>query len=339
MKFITFLLIVLFPFNSFGQSKMIAVLDTVLSRSKELSMYSSTVNWDSLQQQVYRKAENAKKVTDLKPAFEYLINQLRDHHGRVLSAADYSNLSWFTDYQQHRHPDKREMDMETWKIVNNADARFTYTLLEDNIGYLNIVGIGPAVDIQEESKRIRAAVNELAEKKVDKWIIDLRYNGGGNMHPMMAGIAPLVGDGIVGSLVNLQKEKQFDWEIRNSNFIYFGYQAVDLPNNIVFTKPPRIAVLTSRWTVSSGEIVATALKGRPGTRFFGEATGGATTNTCFERIADEVILCISTGIFCDRNGLAYEVNIPVDVEIPFKLVNDLKKDDAVKAAGKWLRGE
>ena len=50
MKFITFLLIVLFPFNSFGQSKMIAVLDTVLSRSKELSMYSSTVNWDSLQQ-------------------------------------------------------------------------------------------------------------------------------------------------------------------------------------------------------------------------------------------------------------------------------------------------
>ena len=339
MKIISFLLFVLFHVNSFGQSKLKAVLDTVLSRSKELSMYRSTVNWDSLQQQVYRKAENANKLSDLKPAFEYLINQLRDHHGRILSASDYSNLSWFTDYKNHRHPDKREKDMETWKAVNNPEARFTYTILPGNIGYLNIVGIGPAVDIQEESKRIRAAVSELADKKIDKWIIDLRYNSGGNMHPMMAGIAPLLGDGIVGSLVDLQKEKQFDWEIKNGNFIYFGYQAVDLPNNIVFNKPPRIAVLTSRWTESSGEIVATALKGRPDTRFFGEATGGATTNTCFERIADEVILCISTGIFCDRNGVAYEVNIPVDVEIPFKLVNDLKTDDAVKVARKWLRGE
>jgi carboxyl-terminal processing protease len=337
MRFIKVLFFVLISINSFGQIKVKAILDTVLMRSKELSMYSSTVNWDSLQQQVYRKAENATKVTDLKPAFEYLINQLRDHHGRVLSAADYSNLSWFTDYKQHRHPDKRKTDMETWKIVNNPDARFTYQLLPGNIGYLNIVGIGPALDIQEESKRIRAAVIELASKKVDKWIIDLRYNGGGNMHPMMAGIAPLIGDGIVGSLVTLQKEKQFDWEIKNGNFIYFGYQAVDLPNKIVFTTPPRIAVLTSRWTVSSGEIVATALKGRPDTRFFGEATGGATTNTCFERIADEVILCISTGIFCDRNGVAYEVNVPVDVEIPFKSSKDPAKDSCVLAASEWLR--
>jgi carboxyl-terminal processing protease len=77
-------------------------------------------------------------------------------------------------------------------------------------------------------------------------IIDIRYNAGGNMNPMMAGIAPLVGNGIVGSIVNLKNEKLFYWEISAFNFIYAGYQAETLPNNIKFKKVPMIAVLTSR---------------------------------------------------------------------------------------------
>ena len=157
------------------------------------------------------------------------------------------------------------------------------------------------------------------------------------MHPMMAGIAPLIGDGIVGGLVNLKGEKQFGWEIKNGNFIYGGLQAVNLPNTPKFKKLPKIAVLTSRWTVSSGELVATALKGRPNTRFFGEATGGYTTNASWDIIKNEVIIVISTGIFSDRNGTAYEINIPVDVEIPFEVIKETERDETVISARKWLK--
>jgi carboxyl-terminal processing protease len=336
MKRITTILLLIINLTCFGQKNVKAILDTVLMRTKEISLYSSTVNWDSLQKQVYFKAGNAKTIEDLKPAFEFLLNQLRDHHGRILSSKNYSNIAYFTDNKNHRHPDNRIRELSIWKVVNDPDLRFEYEILKDNVGYLKIVGIGSNVDIEKESIKIRQAVIEIANKKIDKWIVDLRYNAGGNMHPMMAGIAPIVGDGIVGKLVNLKNEKLCDWEIKNGNFIYDGYQAINLSNKPKFKKQPKIAVLTSRWTQSSGEIVATALKGRPNTRFFGESTGGSTTNTNVENIGGEIILNISTGIYCDRNGTAYETNIPVDIEIPFEVIKNKERDNCIIAAKKWL---
>ncbi len=339
MKRVTTFLLLIFSLTCLGQTNVKAILDSALLKTKETSMYINTVNWDSLQKQVYLKAENAKTIQDLKPAFETLLNGLRDHHGKIINAKNYGYIAWFTDYKNRRHFDDRKFDSEILKVVNDTALKFEYEILKNKIGYLKIVGIASNIDIEKESRKIRDAVISLSKQKIDKWIIDLRYNGGGNMHPMMAGIAPLVGNGIVGSIVNLKNEKLFDWEIKNSNFIYYGYQAVTLPDNIKFKKEPKIAVLTSRWTVSSGEIVATSLKGRSNTKFFGETTGGYTTNNGWEVINDEIILVISTGIFCDRNGKVYEVNIPVDTEIPFEVIKDKEKDNCIIAAKKWLEGK
>jgi carboxyl-terminal processing protease len=337
MKRITIFLLILLNITCFGQTNIKSLLDSVIIKAKETSLYSSTVNWDTLQRQVYSKVENAKTITDLKPAFEALLNGLRDHHGKILNAKNYSAVAYFTDYKNSRNTDNRVREMTVWKVVNDTAIKFEYQILKDKIGYLKIVSIASNIDIEKEAKKIRAAVIKLSKQKVEKWIIDLRYNAGGNMHPMMAGIAPLVGNGIVGSLTNLDNKKLFDWEIKEGNFIYEGFQAVTLPNSIKFRKLHKIAVLTSRWTVSSGEIVATTLKGRANTKFFGEATGGSTTNTGWDIINDELIVNISTGIYCDRNGLAYEKNIPVDIEVPFKVIRDKEKDDCIITAKKWLK--
>lgn len=331
------ILILLFTTIGFGQFDPKKILDEVFKRSREISLYSSKINWEDLQKQTYAKAQNAKTINDLKPAFETLLNGLRDHHGKIINAKDYSVIANFTDFKNLNHPDKRPRDSKTWDILNGTSLHFSYKILKGNLGYLKIVGIAPNVDIDKESRKIREALIELSKNKIDKWIIDLRYNRGGNMNPMMAGIAPLVGDGIVGGSVNLKGEKQFDWEIKDGNFIYGGSQTVTLPNEPKFKKLPKIAVLTSRWTVSSGEIVATALKGRPNTRFFGEATGSYTTNNSWEIINNEVIVVISTGVFADRNSTAYEINIPVDVEIPFELVEETEKDKTLISARKWLK--
>lgn len=337
MKKLTFLSIFLFiSFFSFSQSNVKSILDSILIKTKETSLYIHTINWDSLQKQVYLKAENAQSIPDLKPAFETLLNGLRDHHGKVINAKDYSYIAWFTDNKNKRFSDERKFDLEIWEAVSDTSLKFEYQLLKGKIGYLKIVGIGPHVNIEKESKKIRESIIYLTKKKVDKWIIDLRYNTGGNMHPMMAGIAPLIGNGIIGGLVNLRKEKIFDWEIKGNNFIYGGYQAVNLEDNPKFEKDPKIAVLTSRWTVSSGEVVATAFKGRPNTKFFGESTGGYTTNAGWDIIQNEVILVISTGIYCDRNGIIYENNIPVDVEVTFEITKDKEQDLCIKEAKKWL---
>lgn len=322
---------------SYGQTNYTLLIDSVLQKAKETSMYSSIINWDSLTKQVKVKAENAKTIQELKPAFETLLNGLRDHHGKVINSKDYSYIAWFTDYKNKRYIDNRLFDNETWKIVNDTALKFEYKLLNGRIGYLKIVGIGPNVDIQKEAEKIRAAVIKLSKNKVNNWIIDLRYNGGGNMYPMVTGLGTLIGDGIVGKLVSSSKDTLFSWRILNGNFIYDVPDVVTLKNNPKFKSLPKVAVLTSRWTVSSGEILATCFKGRPNTKFFGEATGGYTTNNNWEIINEQVILNISTGIYCDRNGNIYDKNIPVDVEIPFEVVKETEKDNCINEAIKWLK--
>jgi C-terminal processing protease CtpA/Prc len=172
---------------------------------------------------------------------------------------------------------------------------------------------------------------------VNHWIIDLRYNGGGNIYPMATGVGTLIGDGIVGKLVTCAKDTLFSWRIVDGNFIYDVPDVVTLNNYPKFKTLPKVAVLTSRWTVSSGEVLATCFKGRSNTKFFGEATGGYTTNNNWEVINEQVILNISTGIYCDRNGNIYDKNIPVDVEIPFEVANDTEKDKCIIEAIKWLK--
>jgi len=322
-------------FKTEAQQPYDKLIDSICNRAKTISLYRDSVNWDTMKHVMKMKSKNATKIEELKPAFDYLLNQLRDHHGRILLRKDYSTLSYFTDYKNKRFKDKREFNIEAWKVVNDVNLSYSYKLLKNGIAYLKIVGIGPMVDIEKESIKIRNSINKMYKNRVIKWIVDLRYNGGGNMHPMMAGLGPLIGDGKVGMTMDSKGYRLFDWEIKNGNFIYDSLQVVYLRNKITFDSLPKVVVLTSRWTVSSGEIVATAFKGRPNTFFIGEATGGATTETNFE-IFGEVILNISTGYFSDRNGVVYDENIPVDFEIPFEIVAGLYKDKCINAAINWL---
>ena len=93
------LFVFLFLINAicFGQNRFKGLLDSVILKSKQTSMYSQEINWDSLQTQLYKKAENAKSIQDLKPAFEALLNGLKDHHGKIINAVDYSILAYFTN--------------------------------------------------------------------------------------------------------------------------------------------------------------------------------------------------------------------------------------------------
>ena len=70
--------------------------------------------------------------------------------------------------------------------------------MKGNSGYLKIVGIGPRADMEKEAKNIRNAINNLSKTEVEKWIVDLRYNTGGNMNQMVTGLATLIGDGMLG---------------------------------------------------------------------------------------------------------------------------------------------
>ena len=43
------------------------------------------------------------------------------------------------------------------------------------------------------------------------WIVDLRTDGGGNMWPMMAGLGPILGEGIMGWIVYNNREYEREY--------------------------------------------------------------------------------------------------------------------------------
>lgn len=341
MKKILILLIITISNLVFGQTReaeLTKILDTVITKSKETSYYSKTVNWDKLSAKMYQSAENAKKIEDLKPAFEILLNGLRDHHGTIRKSSNGSIIAHFTDYKNSRQKDKRIYKPEIWKIVNDLDARYEYALLPNKIGYLKIVGVGPNLNGQKEAERIRNSLTELCKNNVNKWIIDLRYNGGGNINVMLAGIAPLLDAKTVVKIQDENNNIQATGAIIKNDFWYFGINV-----HKIGTKPkiknPKIAILTSRWTTSSGEFIAVAFKGQKNTKFFGEKTDGKTTNNNWEVINNEIFLTISTGVYCDRNGISYDDNVRPDKEIPFVVEKDKKKDTGIIEAVKWLKSK
>ncbi len=338
MKFFFFLIILLSSMSVKSQSRnaeLHQILDTLINRSKDISYYRTQVNWDSLSTAVHDLAKESESIDDLKPAFTALINGLGDPHGTIRKTSDFSILGYFTDRKNSPNQDNRPRDQEIWQTVNNPDSRFEYALLDNHVGYLKVVGIGPQIDGQKEANRIRAAINELNKEKVDKWIVDLRYNGGGNINVMMAGLAPLFDTTAVASIQGPNGENAGEATIKKGDFYYFEMRAFNMKRKPKI-KNPKIAVLLSRWTVSSGELVATALKGQKNTKFFGEYTQGLTTNNSWEIVNNEVALIISTGVYCDRHGTAYPVNIPVDEEVVFKVETDPKKDEGISRASEWL---
>ncbi len=322
----------------FGQTReveLIQILDTVISKSKEISYYTKIVNWDSLSNKMYIAAKDAKKIDDLKPAFEILLNGLRDHHGMIRKSSNGKIIAHFSDYKNKRTRNKREYSSENWKIVNNVNSRYEYALLPNQIGYLKIVGIGPNIDGQKEAERIRNSLTELCENKVNKWIIDLRYNGGGNINVMLAGIAPLLDTKTVVQIQDANKDILFTGDIIKNDFWYAGINVHEIGKKPKI-KNPKIAILTSRWTTSSGEFVAVAFKGQKNTKFFGEPTEGKTTNNSWEIINNEIALVISTGVYCDRNGNVYVDNVKPDKEIAFEVEENKEKDKGIIEAINWL---
>lgn len=215
-------------------------------------------------------------------------------------------------------------------------------LLPHRIGYIRLPGInagGSLAQQQAAAVIVRDSVARLFGRRVKAWILDLRLNDGGAMAPMLAGIAPLLGDGHLGGFVDHTGQAQEQWRLRRGNFYLdtLAVTALPAPSHHVPSDRP-IAVLLSGLTASSGEIVAISLKGRPATRFFGEPTYGATTANTSYRIQGSSYLTLAGSVDADRNGHVYLVRVQPD-----ELITggdnfvDVAQDAKVRAALQWLK--
>lgn len=304
-------------------------LDKMIDHAKTVSLYRNNIDWKSTEKKMYELAKEAKTIEDLTPALKHLLAQLGDEHGRVF----YNNKP-IAYYYGGQKPHQKHFNSDIYnKIQTGQYFPFKAELLNEEIGYIRIVGL-PIGDNEQMAKEIQDEICRLLQVGAKKWIIDLRYNGGGNMHPMVEGIAAIIGEGEAGGTEGLTTDESSTWRVENGDFYYDTF-SIQLPNDCSIDGYPKVAVLTSLYTASSGEVVAVALKGRPNTRFFGEKTLGMVTANNWHPISETTVMNISVSYYRDRAGIVYKKYVDVDEEAAFHPQKEVEDEGIIKAV-KWL---
>ena len=146
--------------------------------------------------------------------------------------------------------------------------------LQDSIAYLTVpwVSTTDSLVCERIADSLQSVIARLDSRGISRWIIDLRKNSGGNCWPMLTGIGPLLGDGIYGYFVSSGERIPITYH--DGSAFQGRHILCRVSNKGYRTRKDRksIVVLTGRRTVSAGEIVALAFKGRAQTCFIGEPT-------------------------------------------------------------------
>ncbi len=183
--------------------------------------------------------------------------------------------------------------------------------------------------MQQYADSLQNIIAGFDKQNAKGYIIDLGKNGGGNSLPMIAGVGPLIGDGVCGysfsgdgSLrTRIYRNGQTGWD---SLLTFSKSNPCHLTNS---NKP--IAVIYSKQTGSSGEVTAISFIGLPNTRSFGQATAGANTRVDNFEMSDGAYLNLASGYNADRNRKKYTGSINPDVET-------VDSQTAIEEAALWI---
>lgn len=211
------------------------------------------------------------------------------------------------------------------------------------VGYLKLPGNGGATDMPRSvyATTLQTLIRTQLKAGVCGWVVDLRTNTGGNSYPMLTGLGPLYGEGLV--LSNQERGQVPIPVVYSKGTTALGKQILvrlmDNPGLPVILPAPRppIAVLIGPRTLSGGEYAAVAFHGLKNVRTFGLPTGGAIGYQTKLPLADGATLILNTGVELDRSGQVIDAAQLPDVTIAFtEREIGTYEDKVLSAANAWL---
>jgi carboxyl-terminal processing protease len=284
------------------------------------------VNWDSLMRAARQRLNASVDCEEALETVNWCFRLLSETHSFVMpapKAAIYTN-----------DPSLKSAPRLS-QVVGEIKAEL---IGDDQIAYLAV----PWMSTSDETiaallaDSLQREISRLDGTGIRKWIIDLRQNSGGNCWPMLAGLGPLLGEGVCGFFVSGSAKVPIRYE---NGAAYQGkYVRCAVTGKPYKMKADNkfIVVLTGGRTSSSGEIVALAFKGKAQTWLFGEPTAGNTTANASYPLSDKSLLVLTVCQEADRFGNLYSGPI-----VPDKLVSSKKTsnyDDVAKSeAIMWLQ--
>ena len=301
-------------------------LNHALMLMRTQAVVSPRAGWSAITQQARRSAVHAKRPADTYGAIIFVLGQLYSS-GDVHAGIGFAN------------PFQAKLQAQAAKRVGTTPTRPpAVSLVDGRIGLVTVPAVISPPDSPNSRRYVEAALNGISTLETASrpcgWIVDLRRNTGGDMYPMLLALGPLLGD---GKLVGFTGRSGFD------GWASYGDGTLTSPGGYRYTAPvtvpaidpaPPVALLTGPATLSSGEAVTIAFRGRSDTRSFGRPTGGATTSPRTYRLSDGATITFSVADDVDRNRVVYHAPITPDDVVG----SDLPDSAAETAAEQWLLG-
>jgi carboxyl-terminal processing protease len=306
--------------------ELLSYADEMLDVITEHSLHRSTLDSASLRRDLHRLLSGGRSLADFHAVANFFLKSV-DKHSFYWSKAEVD--AW-------RGEDTDDQEAPNGEEVFNFPIT-TGHLIGDDVAYLNMPQFHSGNEAWDTyfADTLQGLIRTLDRPGLKGWVLDLRVNHGGNCWPMLAGIGPVLGNGVCGYFG--LDDARFYWSYMDGSSLTDDTVQCSVSRSpyVLLATDPRVAVITGPGTASSGEVVAVAFRGRPGARSFGTPTAGySTTNTNFD-LSDGAMLFLATSVYVDRAKNPYGDAIPPDELIPTSAEGDAPLERAVQ----WLRGQ
>jgi carboxyl-terminal processing protease len=326
-----------------------AFLNSALDVLQQHELGSASVDWPALRAEAFKRAGGAFNPIDTYPAIYWALVQLNDSSSRLrLPPGLYPDQIALLqqaekDAKASGPPAARPDAPPTPFAARSLPEGHLDTVEGRSIGYVVL----PRCSAKDNdglllyAADVRRILTDLSAQNPQAWIVDMRGNTGGNMWPMLTGIGPILGEGVVGSFASADgKIPWFYQDGKTGTRNTAGLETVSLnlqDTPLRMTAPTPVAVLVDSSTANSAEAVAISFHGRAQTRFFGQQTAGKSTAVQPFQLSDGAEIYLTTAVDADRTGKVFPNGLTPDEVIPAVSALPQPADDAVvNAAQAWL---
>ncbi|THF53297.1 hypothetical protein E6C50_03595 [Flavobacterium supellecticarium] len=330
------ILAILFFFISsmvFAQSDSVRTyIDSALIVLRENSLYANNVNWKKVEKQIYKQASEVKSKAKAFEVLKIAFTALGDKHANYFSPEGNSYRLDNSELMS-RYTDSLKAG---WK----RGLRIENKMIGD-IAYISIptIGVGKQQDIDKYANWIYDAVNSLSAKNPKGWIIDLRMNGGGNIRPMLAGLAMFFDNGTYTYYIDKDGNATDKAGFLNGDFVIDDQPQATIKTKMNLLSDARVALLIGPGTASSGEGVALVFSQKNNVKSFGTNTAGLANSTNgFVFYNKEFYFLISVAKIANKDKKLYSEIVKPQVYVKgYENFYKLADDPSVIEAIKWLK--
>ncbi len=258
-------------------------LNEVMDVMQRNSINKKSINWADFKSRVLEKVVGAQTIADTYPGISEALRLLGDNH------------SVFT---------KPNGDVIYIRAIQCNPQAIVKPTMPQHIGYVKVNSFtGPSNDDAAIAfaRQIQNQIKSQDNPDIKGWIVDLRSNLGGNMWPMLAGIGPILGQGVVGYFIDPDGNEQA-WSYLDGAAKVTSAVVTQLNDPYEVIAPnPKVAVLLDNGVASSGEVIAICFIGRENTKSFGSPTCGLSTANQSFPLSDGSSLNLTVSHLADRN--------------------------------------